>query len=115
LDPGALVPAVSVDQVATEPYVIPGGSTYNLNVECRVKDPNAIEDKLPVDFSFRILKDGQPVFASGATPCRVGNGEPATLTKTGLPSTTTKGAYEVEASVVYRDHRAWRTAQFVIE
>jgi hypothetical protein len=109
-----LEPSVVIHNVAVNPASVPTGSRFDLVVDYSVSDPLNQNDRIPVKFSFRILRSEKVVFAQMPVELQALNGAKMSRILT-LTANEEQGIYEIEAVLKYKDKMKSDTTQVKIK
>ena len=107
-------PSIVIHNVAVNPKSVTAGSRFDLVVDYSVSDPSNQSDRIPVKFSFSILRSERVVFAPEPVELQALNGGKMSRIVT-LTANKEQGIYELKAVLKYKGKMTSDTTQVKIK
>jgi hypothetical protein len=106
-------PSIEIQEVSTDPVVVPQGQPFDLRVAYTINDPNTNDSTLPVEFSYVVKQGDEILFKSRPQLATSPNGRP-TERIVHLKGAIDKGAYIIEVLLTRDGLRETQAANLFI-
>jgi carboxyl-terminal processing protease len=107
-------PTIEIHNLKISPANVSAGSSFDLVVNYSVSDPSNQSNRIPVKFSFSILRSERVMFAPKPVELQALNGSKMSRIVT-LTANEEHGIYELEAILKYKGKMKSDTTQFKIK
>lgn len=107
-------PTIRIEDVVIKPATVSAGSPFDLEIQYTVTDPDVQKEKIPIRFSYKITGSNKVLFESDPIEVKSHNGTKMPRV-VHLKATKEKGAYEIEASIQYKNETVGEIVEFEVE